>query len=81
MDIDAACKGRTLSDACCYCGSTRHWAKDFHLQFDVQHMDTDELQTILEDKLAAKDVILMELLVEEADEAPIYGEGFVSSSG
>jgi hypothetical protein len=43
-------------------------------------MDTDELQTILEDKLAAKDVILMELLVEEADEAPIYGEGFVSSS-
>jgi hypothetical protein len=44
-------------------------------------MDTDKLQTILEDKLTVKDVILMEPLVEEADEALICAEDFVLSSG
>jgi hypothetical protein len=81
MDIDATRKGRTLSDTCRRCGAAGHWAKDCDLRFDVRHMDTDELQTILEDKLAAKDVVPMEPLVEEADEVLIRSEDFVSSSG
>jgi hypothetical protein len=67
MDIDAAHKSKTLPDTCHRCGATGHWAKDCHLRFDIRHMDTDELQMLLEDKLAAKDI------------APL--EDFVSSSG
>jgi len=57
MDIDATRKGKTPSDTCRHCRVTGHWAKDCHLRFDVRHMDTDELQTLLEDKLAAKDAV------------------------
>ena len=32
-----------------------HWVKDCPHKFDIQYMDTDELETVLEDKFAAKD--------------------------
>ena len=57
MDIDAARKAKALSNACRRCGKTGHWAKDCDLCFDVQSMDCDELQTELEDRLAAKDAV------------------------
>jgi hypothetical protein len=43
-------------------------------------MDTDELQTLLENKLAAKDAVPTRPLIEEADPV-VPAEDFVSSSG
>ena len=56
MEIDATRKHKSLPDTCRHCRVAGHWAKDCHLRFDVRHMDIDELQTLLEDKLAEKDV-------------------------
>jgi hypothetical protein len=60
MDIDTAWKGKIPGDACHHCGSAGHWAKDCHLWFNVHCMDVDEVETALEDKLAAKDAVLVE---------------------
>ena len=60
MDIDAACKAKALSDACQHCRKTGHWAKDCDLCFNVHHMDSDELQTELENKLATNDAVPLE---------------------
>ena len=80
MDIDAARRGKTPSDSCRRCGALDHWAKDCPRRFDVRHMDTDKLQTLLENKLAAKDAVPTRPLIEEVDPvAP--AEDFVSSSG
>lgn len=81
MDIDAMRRAKSLSDACRRCGATGHWAKDCHLRFDVRHMDTDELQTLLENTLAAKDVAPLEPSVEEDDEPVAHEKDFVSRSG
>ena len=81
MDIDAMRKSRSLPDTCRRCGAPGHWAKDCPHRFDVRHMDVDELQTLLEDRLAEKDAAPAEPLVVEADETPICTEDFVSSSG
>ncbi len=80
MDIDAARRGKTPSDSCRRCGALDHWAKDCPRRFDVRHMDTDELQTLLENKLAAKDVAPTKPPIEEADPV-VPAEDFVSSSG
>ena len=74
LDINAACKAKTSPDICC------HWAKDCHLCCDVQYMNTNKLETAMENHLVAKDVALAELLVEEVDETPIKVESFVSCS-
>ena len=63
-----------LSDTCRCCGKTGHWAKDCDLRFNVQYMDSNELQTELESKLAARDMIPPE--PESADSI----EDFVSCS-
>ena len=76
MDIDAAWKAKAISDACRRCGKTGHWAKDCDLCFD-RYMDTDKLESMLEDKLAAKDAVPAEPLAEP--EANV--EDFVSHSG
>src|SRR6266446_3370901 len=80
MDIDAARRGKTPSDSCRCCRAVGHWAKDCPHRFDIQHMDTDELQTLLENKLAAKDVAPARPPIEEAD-LVVPAEDFVSSSG
>jgi hypothetical protein len=80
MDIDAAQKGKTPGNACYHCGSTGHWAKDCHLWFDVHYMDADEVETALEDKLAARDAVLVEPRAED-DPLPLVSvEDFVSHS-
>jgi len=78
MDIDATRKAKATPNTCRHCGKTGHWAKDCDLRFDLQYMDADELETELENKLAAKDVAPMEAL-EEA-EPPVSVEDFVSRS-
>jgi hypothetical protein len=57
MDIDATRKAKALADSCRRCGQVGHWAKDCPRRFDVRYMDTDELQTELEGKLAARDAV------------------------
>jgi transposase len=80
MDIDTTQKGKTPGNACCCCGSAGHWAKDCHLWFDVCYMDTDEVETALEDKLAAKYVVPVEPQAEDKPLPPVSVEDFVSRS-
>jgi hypothetical protein len=81
MDIDAARKAKAFSDACRRCGKMGHWAKDCNLRFDVRFMDTDELEKMLEDKLAAKDAVPLEPEQLEEPEQTGSVEDFVSRSG
>jgi len=78
MDIDVARKTKATPDTCRRCGKTGHWAKECDLCFDVQYMDTDEIERELENKFAAKDIAS----VETPDEAepPVSVEDFVSRS-
>jgi hypothetical protein len=80
MDIDTAYKGKMPANACCHCGNAGHWAKDCHLQFDVRYMDADEVEMALEDKLTAKDVVLVEPQAEDEPLPPVSIEDFVSRS-
>jgi len=79
MDIDVTRKAKATPNTCRRCRKTGHWAKDCDLQFDVRYMDADELETELENKLAAKDVASME--TSEEAEPPVSVEDFVSRSG
>jgi len=78
MDIDATQKAKATPNTCQRCGKTGHWAKDCDC-FDIRYMDADELETELENKLAAKDVAPVETLDEA--EPPVSVEDFVSHSG
>ena len=69
MDIDAASKSTSISDTCRRCGDAGHWARNCPHRFDVRHMDADELQSAVEDKLAALDVA-----------PPVAEQDFVSNS-
>jgi len=75
MDIDAARKTKATPDTCRCCG---HWARDCDLHFDIQYMDTDEIERELENKFAAKDVVSVES--HEEVEPLVSVEDFVSSS-
>jgi len=79
MDIDATQKAKATPDTCRHCRKTGHWVKDCNFRFNVQYMDADELETELENKLAAKNVASMETLDEA--EPPVSVEDFVSRSG
>jgi hypothetical protein len=83
MDIDAARKAKAIPGNCHRCGKSGHWSKDCELRYDVRHMNADELQTVLEDKLAAKDVAPTDPPPEAPQEAEevITVEDFVSRSG
>jgi len=81
MEIDAARKAKALRDNCRRCGDPGHWASDCPHRFDVRHMDTDELQTALENRLAAKDAVPAEPTPEVEEECAVALEDFVSSRG
>jgi len=81
MEIDATRKAKALRDNCRRCGDTGHWANDCPHRFDVRHMDTDELQTALENRLAAKDAVPAEPALEVEEEHAVALEDFVSSRG
>jgi len=80
MDIDVACKAKAISDVCHHCRAAGHWVKDCPHKFDVWYMGTDELETVLEDKFAAKDATLAEPLVEPELSAPVSIGDFMSHS-
>jgi hypothetical protein len=77
MDIDATRKREALPDTCWRCGKVGHWSKDCPQRYDVRLMDTDELQTLLEDRLAALDVVE----AEKDDPTSEMSEDFVNRSG
>lgn len=79
MDIDAAQKAKALLDVCRRCGKVGYWAKDCSLRFDIRYMNTDELERMLEDKLAAMDAVPAEQ--PEGPEPVDNVEDFVSRSG
>jgi hypothetical protein len=81
MDIDAAQKAKAAPDVCCHCGAPGHWVKDCHLQFDIWYMDADKVETALENKLAAKDAVLVETPVKDEPLPPVSVEDFVCCSG
>ena len=81
MEIDTARKAKALRDNCRRCGDTGHWASDCPHRFDIRHMDPDELQTALENLLAAKDAVPAEPTPEVKEEHVVALEDFVSSSG
>ena len=56
MDVDAARKKGLNPLICFRCGQPGHKAPDCNLRFDVRALTVDELQTILEDRLAELDV-------------------------
>jgi len=74
MDIDAARKAKAINDNCRCCSKPGHWAKDCKLWFDVRHMTVDELSVLVEDRLAALDV------VQSEPEEEVPTEGFVPHS-
>ena len=77
MDIDAARKAKAINDNCRCCGKPGHWSRDCELRFDVRHMTADERSALMENQLAALDVVHSEP-EEEVVAAPV--EDFVSSS-
>jgi hypothetical protein len=57
MDVDAARK-KSHSDASCFrCGKIGHWGKNCPDRFDIRNLTTDEVQEVLEGRLAQLDVV------------------------
>ena len=56
MDIDLAQRKEIPSALCFHCGQLGHFSKNCPDRFDVQNLSTDELQELLEDRLAQLDV-------------------------
>ena len=74
MDVDAA-KRKALPAAICFrCGKPDHFAKNCPDRFDVRLLSVDELQSMLEDRLALLDVAPTES--PDQEEVPIDQEDF-----
>jgi Zinc knuckle len=65
MDIDLA-RRRALSSALCFrCRKPGHLSKECLDHFDIQTLSVDELQTLLEDRLAQLEVAVTEPETED----------------
>ena len=67
MDVNATCRKAIPLISCHCCRKARHKALDCNLCFDICACIVNELQSFLEDKLAALDVVVVEddVTVEE----------------
>ena len=61
MDVDLLRKKTSLPSSCFRCGKTGHFGRDCPDRFDVRTLSLDELQEILENRLAQLDVAPPEL--------------------
>jgi Zinc knuckle len=80
MDVDAQ-RAKKLASTCHRCGVVGHFARDCPKKYDIRHMTTDEREGLLQDLLAAKDVIYEEVPKDEVSEATEEGEGFAPNDG
>jgi len=78
MDVDAIRKRSTLPPGCFRCGEPGHFSRNCPKPIDVRTLSVDELQEILEDKLAQLDVAQEEpaQLVQSAADVPAYEQDF-----
>lgn len=60
MDIDTNRRRSPISLTCFRCGKTGHKVPDCPLQYDIRTLSTDELEAILEARLAKRDVVSAE---------------------
>jgi hypothetical protein len=65
MDIDASRRKALPAAACFRCGKPGHFGRDCPDRFDVRALTVDELQSLLEDRLARLDVAQSEPIDEE----------------
>jgi hypothetical protein len=73
MDLDSGASRRSTTPLLCYrCKQTGHFGRDCPTRFDVREMTVDELQEILELKLAELDVVP----AEEDTPTPVEKEDF-----
>ena len=71
MDLDSGASRRLTTPLLCYrCKQTGHFGKDCPTRFDVWEMTIDELQEILELKLAELDTVPTE------EDTPVEKEDF-----
>jgi len=67
MDVDTSRRRTPIPPTCFRCGKSGHKVPDCPLQYDIRSLSTDELQAILEDRLAKRDVV-------PAEDCPSIGE-------
>jgi len=79
MDLDLARRKAMPASTCFRCGKPGHFGRDCPDRFDVRALSVDELQTILEDRLAQLDVVSANP-VDPAGEEPTEQEDFLSSN-
>lgn len=75
MDLDAARRRALASGNCFRCKKPGHFGKDCPDRYDVRVMTLDELQEIMEDRLALLDVAREES-TQDSNEAPAVTEVF-----
>ena len=79
MDVNAARRKTSLPITCYHCGEPGHKAPDCKLRFDVRALSVEELQTYLEDRMTALDVVPEQVDVV-AEEEKVVRQDFVESN-
>jgi hypothetical protein len=75
MDVDAMWRKGALPPGCFRCGKPGHFSRNCGEPVDIRTLSIDELQEILEDRLAQLD-IASEDLVKSSDHAPDEEQDF-----
>ena len=57
MDVDALHRKAAPEGSCFHCGKVGHFGKNCPDRFDIRLMTADEVQEVLENKLAQLDVV------------------------
>lgn len=72
MDVDALKRKSTPEGSCFRCGKLGHFGKNCPERFDVRLMTADELQEVLEDRLAQLDVAPTDATEDSAVDTEVF---------